>query len=68
MNSELGQPIQPPPQDVDYLNLYIRLKQPAPVAAPIVCDEPEIPEASWQYLEGRWNAILGVEVSVDALR
>jgi hypothetical protein len=30
--------------------------------------EPEIQEATWQFLEARWNLILGLEASVDNLR
>jgi hypothetical protein len=29
---------------------------------------PENPEGKWEYLESRWNAILGAEASVEALR
>lgn len=31
-------------------------------------DVQEIDEATWQFLEGRWNAILGLEAGVDNLR
>ncbi len=30
--------------------------------------EPEIPEEKWQDMEARWNAILGLEASVDTIR
>jgi hypothetical protein len=66
-NSELRQPLPLPPQDVTHLNLSVRVKPPQAVA-PNESGEPEIPEAKWQDLEARWNAILGLEASVDTLR
>jgi hypothetical protein len=66
-DSELRQPLAPPPQDLTHLNLHVRLKQPRADAA-TQSGAPEIPEAKWQDLEGRWNAILGLEASVDTLR
>src|SRR5688572_12338699 len=65
--SNLGRPLPPPPQDVPHLNLSVTLKQPQTVAPNQRC-EAEIPEAKWQALEARWNAILGLEASVDTLR
>ncbi len=41
--------------------------RPAAVAPTESC-EPEVPEVKWQELEARWNAILGLEASVDTLR
>jgi hypothetical protein len=67
-NSELRHPLAPPPQDVTHLNLYVSLKPPPQAVAPNESCEPEIPEAKWQDLEARWNAILGLEASMDALR
>lgn len=66
--AELRQPLPPPPPDVPHLNLFVRLKPPAQAVAPQESGESEIPEARWQELEARWNAILGLEVSVDMLR
>ena len=66
--SELRHPLPPPPQDVPHLNLYVRLKPPPQAVAPDEGCEPEIPEAKWQDLEARWNAILGLEASMDTLR
>ncbi len=63
----LGLPLAPPPQDVTHLNLYVRLKAPR-AAAPDVGREPEVSEATWQDLEARWNAILGLEASIETLR
>jgi hypothetical protein len=43
--------------------------QPAPAAAsPTVPAAPEITEERWQDLEARWNAILGLEASIDTMR
>jgi hypothetical protein len=67
-DSELGQPLPPPPQDVTHLNLYVRLKPPSRAVAPEESGETEIPESKWQGLEARWKSILGVEASIDALR
>jgi hypothetical protein len=66
--SEPGHPLPPPPQDVTHLTLYVRLKPPPEAVAPAEGCEPEIPEARWQDLETRWNAILGLEASIDTLR
>jgi hypothetical protein len=66
-HSELRHPFPPPPQDVTHLHLYVSLKPP-PQASPDEGCEPEVPEAKWQDLEARWNAILGLEASVDTLR
>ncbi len=67
-NSELGHPLPPPPQDVTHLNIYVSLKPPPQSVAPSESGEPEIPEAKWQDLEARWNAILGLEAATDSLR
>jgi hypothetical protein len=65
---ELRHPLPPPPQDATHLNLYVILKPPTLAADPGESREPEIPEAKWQDLEARWNAILGLEASVETLR
>jgi uncharacterized protein YoxC len=67
-NAALGDPLPPPPQDLTHLNLFVRLKSPAEVVAAEEGGVPEIPESKWQELEARWNAILGLEASVDTLR
>jgi hypothetical protein len=67
-NSKLGYPLAPPPQDVDHLDLYVSLKPPPQADAPKESSQPEVPEEKWQDLEARWNAILGLEASVDTLR
>ena len=65
--SELGRPLPPPPQGVSHLNLYVSLKPPQTVA-PDESGQPEVPEEKWQDLESRWNAILGLEASIDTVR
>jgi uncharacterized protein YoxC len=67
-NSELSHPLPPPPHDVPHLHLYVSLKPPPQAVAPEESCDAEIPEAKWQDLETRWNAILGLEASVDTLR
>ena len=67
-DSELGSPLQPPPQGAAHLNLYIHLKPPPQAVAPDEGREPEIPEAKWQDLEARWKAVLELEASMDTLR
>jgi hypothetical protein len=66
--SELRHPLPPPAQDVTHLNVYVSLKPPRQAVAPPEGSEPEIPEAKWQDLEARWNAILGLEASMETLR
>jgi hypothetical protein len=66
-NPELRTPLAPPPQDVTHLTIYVSLKPPQDVA-PRESGESEIPLAKWQDLEARWNAILGLEATVDTLR
>jgi hypothetical protein len=67
-DSELGRPLSPPPQDVTHLTLYVSLKPPPQAVAPDEGAGPEVPEEKWQHLEARWNAILGLEASIDTLR
>jgi len=57
----------PPPQNVAHLTLYVSLKPPQ-AAVPTESGAPEIPETTWQFLEARWKAILGMEAGVDNLR
>jgi hypothetical protein len=66
-NPELSHPLPPPPQEVTHLSIYVSLRR-APQVAPNESCEPAIPSTNWQDLETRWNAILGVEASIDALR
>jgi hypothetical protein len=67
-NSELGRPLPPPSQDVPLLSLYVSLKPPQGTVDSNENGELEISEQQWQYLEGRWNAIRGLEASIDTLR
>jgi hypothetical protein len=64
---ELAQPLPLPPHDVSHLNLQVSLRPPQSVA-PNESGGQEVPEAKWQDLEARWNAILGLEASIDTLR
>jgi hypothetical protein len=66
--SDLGRPLPTPPQDVSQLTLHVRLKPPPQAVAPDKGEAPEVPEAVWQDLEARWNAILGLEASIETLR
>jgi hypothetical protein len=68
LSSEPGHPLVPPPPDVPHLILHVRLKPPPQAVAPRESGQPEMPESKWQDLEARWNAILGLEASVDTLR
>lgn len=62
-NPELRRPLPPPPQDVADLTIHVRLKPP-----PQEGSQPEIPLEKWQDLQARWNAILGLEATIDGLR
>jgi hypothetical protein len=68
LDSEFQHSLPPPLQGVTHLNLFVNLKPPPPAAAPAEDGGPEIPEAKWQHLEARWNAILVLEASIDTLR
>jgi hypothetical protein len=62
--------LKPPPQALaptESTEPEIPEKPPEAVASQESSD-PEIPEKFWQDLEGRWNAILGLEASIDTLR
>jgi hypothetical protein len=67
-NPELRRPLPPPPQDVPHLNIRVSLKPPPQVVAPKESGEPEISSAKGQELEARWNAILGLEATIETLR
>jgi hypothetical protein len=67
-NPELGRPLPTPPQDDPHLNIYVRLKPPAQVDAHNESGESEIIEEKWQEIKARWDAILGLEATVDTLR
>jgi hypothetical protein len=67
-NPELKHPLLAPPQDETHLTLNISLKPPPQSEAPKESGEPAISLEKWQDLEARWNAILGLEVTIDMLR
>jgi hypothetical protein len=67
-DSDPGDPLPQPPSGVPHLNLYVSLKPPPQAVASQESCEPEVPEEKWQELEARWNAILGLEASIDTLR
>ncbi len=67
-NPELQLPLPPPPQDVAHLTVHIRLKPPLPTAPLKESSGPTIPLTKWQDFESRWNAILGLEATIDGLR
>ena len=65
---QLRDPLLPPPHDVPHLDLYVRLKPPPQAVARPESGEPEPASATWQEVEARWKALLGLEASVDMLR
>jgi hypothetical protein len=67
-NAELRSPLPPPPQDLTHLTIYVSLKPPPQAVAPAESGDAELSSAQWQDLEARWNAILGLEASIDTLR
>jgi hypothetical protein len=66
--SEWKLPLPPPGQGVAQLMIYVRLKPPPQTGLPKESPESAIPLAKWQELESRWNAILGLEATIDGLR
>src|SRR5262249_1842382 len=54
--------------DVTHLTIHVGLKPPPQAVVPNKSGEQEIPEAKCQDLEARWNAILGLEATIDTLR
>jgi hypothetical protein len=67
-NPELRQPLPPPPPDVPYLDLHVRLKPPPQAIVPPESSKPAIPHARWQELDARWKLILGQEAAMDSMR
>lgn len=67
-NLELTQALPPPAANLTYLDLYVSLRRTPEVVAPKETSEPVIPSTKEQDLEARWNAILGLEASIDTLR
>jgi hypothetical protein len=66
-DSELGRPLPSPSEDVSHLTVHVTLKPPQ-VVAPNESGKPKTASATWQDLEARWRAILGLEATIDALR
>jgi hypothetical protein len=66
-NPELRNPLPQPPADVSHLTIDVRLKPPQTIAHQESADR-EVPEETWQVLEARWKALLGVEAAMDTLR
>ncbi len=66
-NPELRNPLPQPPPDVSHLRIDVRLKPPQAVAHR-ERGAPEVPEETWQVLDARWKALLGVEAALDTLR
>jgi hypothetical protein len=67
-NPELKQPLLPPSQDDSHLTIHVSMKQPDQAEAPTESGEPEASLERLQVLVARWNAILGLEVTIDTLR
>jgi len=65
---ELSHPLPPPPPDATHLTVYVHLKPPAQAAARYESGDQEVPLERWQALEACWRGILGLEVSIEALR
>lgn len=66
--SELGSPLEAPSEGADHLTIHVWLKTPAPDAAPGAGDGDDVPEARWQALESRYDAVLRLEAGLDTLR
>jgi hypothetical protein len=64
---ELRNPLPQPPPDASHLSIHVRLKPPQAVPHHESGDL-EVPEETWQVLEDRWKALLGVEAAMDTLR
>ena len=63
-NPELRRLLPPPPVGATHLTVSVRLKPPAPAVAA----EEVVPPETWQALEARWKAILGVEAGIETIR
>jgi hypothetical protein len=61
-------PLPSPPQDVSHLTIHVSMKPPPQAVAPEESSEPAIPLEKWHDLEARWNAVLGLEATIDSLR
>lgn len=66
-DGELCQPLAPPPPDVAYLEVHVRLKPPSQTTASGDNVEPQT-LIRLQDLEARWNALLSLEGAIDQVR
>jgi hypothetical protein len=64
----LRRPLPLPPPDAPDLTVHVRLKPPAPEAAPAEGGEAEVPVEKWQALDALWKAILTLEAGIAATR
>jgi hypothetical protein len=67
-NPHFRSALSPPPPNVSYLDILVRLQAPQDSSAPDEDREPETSAPNWQDLDGRWRAILSLEANLDALR
>jgi len=67
-NPELGRPLPALSQDVVHLDIHVRLKATSQAVARNESGAVDTPTATWQGLETRWKAILGLEAALDTLR
>ncbi len=65
---ELGHPLLPPPPGVPHLTIAVSLRPPTPGVAREQGQDPGHLLERLQELEARWNAILGLEAAINALR
>lgn len=67
-NPELKQPLPPTAPDVTHLTIHVSMKPLPQAGTPKESSESAIPLEKWQDLQARWNAILGLEATIDGLR
>lgn len=68
LESDPHQPLLPPPEGETHRNLCFRRTEETGAPGGEDSREGEVPEAWWQEVESRWNAVLGLEASIDTLR
>ncbi|MBX9585393.1 MAG: hypothetical protein K2X87_34225 [Gemmataceae bacterium] len=64
----LRRPLPLPPPGESDLAIHVRLKPPAPEAAPAELGESEVPPEKWQALDALWQAVLALEAGIAATR
>ena len=67
-NPEFRHPLPSPPQDTTHLIIHVSMKRLPQVIVPTQSLEQDIPSTRWQDLVTRWNIIVGLDASIDALR